>query len=244
MSDAHRTPTSVDKEIVAKQIGRKPRPFTEVSRRCRYDYPQVILTEPLQRRGEHWEVFPTVFWLTCPLLHRAISSMEAEGDIRRYEEHIETDREFAQQMAAAHEAAAAHRLAQVPEQWRQELEEQRPREAQALTETGIAGMRSTGGVKCLHAHYADYVGRGDNPIGADVHRRLIERGVPPEGTDTCWQFCTVAGNPWKERASDSDDAPGAAHGGSANGAVTGAVEGPASGSSTNAAESTAGRDKR
>lgn len=189
--DGRRTPTERDVRIVAKQIGRKPRPFVEVSRRCRYDFPQVILTAPLQRRNDRWDVFPTVFWLTCPLIHRAISKMEAEGAIREYEDRIAGDADFAARMAAAHEAAAAHRMELVPERWRRELAAAEPRKLQALAETGVAGMRSVGGVKCLHAHYADFVGRGDNPIGVDVHRRLLAEGVPPEGTDECWKYCVA-----------------------------------------------------
>lgn len=189
MSEATRT----DWRIVTRQLGRSPRAFSEVCRRCRYDYPQVILTEPLHRRGDRWEVFPTVYWLTCPLLHRAISRLEAEGQIRHYEERIRTDEEFAARMEQAHREAATDRMSLVPEGLREWLVEERPREARALAETGIAGIRSVDGVKCLHAHYADFVGRGNNPIGADVHRQLVERGVPPGGTDACWKFCSVTG---------------------------------------------------
>ena len=185
--------TSTDWRIVTRQLGRSPRAFSHVCRRCRYDYPQVILTEPLHRRGERWEVFPTVYWLTCPLLHRAISRLEAEGQIRHYEERLRTDDEFAARMEQAHREAAADRISLVPEDLRKWLSEERSREARALAETGIAGIRNVDGVKCLHAHYADFVGRGNNPIGADVHRQLLERGVPPGGTDACWKFCSVSG---------------------------------------------------
>lgn len=185
--------TSTDWRIVTRQLGRSPRAFSHVCRRCRYDYPQVILTEPLHRRGERWEVFPTVYWLTCPLLHRAISRLEAEGQIRHYEERLRTDDEFAARMEQAHTEAAADRISLVPDDLRKWLSEERPREARALAETGIAGIRNVDGVKCLHAHYADFVGRGNNPIGADVHRQLLERGVPPGGTDACWKFCSVSG---------------------------------------------------
>lgn len=189
-----RRPTERDQRIVAKQIGRQPRPFLEVTRRCRYDFPQVILTAPLQRRNGRWDVFPTVFWLTCPLLHRAIGRLEAAGAVREYEERLVRDAELGAAMEAAHEAAAAHRLKLVPEQERLELERERPREARVLAETGVAGMRGRSGVKCLHAHFADFLGRGDNPIGADVLRRVLDAGVPLDGTDQCWKFCALAGS--------------------------------------------------
>src|SRR5690606_42094693 len=108
--EAARQPREQDVRVVATQIRRKPRPFLEVTRRCRYDFQQIILTAPLQRRGDRWDVFPTVFWLTCPLLHRDISRLEAEGGIREYEELIAADPESAQRMVAAHRSSAALRM--------------------------------------------------------------------------------------------------------------------------------------
>lgn len=186
---------AVDQRVVARQLGREPRPFSQVCRRCRYGYPQVILTEPLHRHRGRWQVFPTVYWLTCPLLARAISRLEAEGHIRAYEERLRTEPDLAAEMERAHRDAAADRVARVSEEMRRLLERERPREARALAETGVAGIRSRDGVKCLHAHFADFVGRGGNPIGTDVYRQLVDRGVPPEGTDSCWRFCTVSGAP-------------------------------------------------
>ena len=52
-----------------------------------------------------------------------------------------------------------------------------------LGETGVAGMRRTDGVKCLHAHLADYLGRSKansravNPIGRAVAELLLRRGI-------------------------------------------------------------------
>lgn len=181
----------LDERIVARQLGRKPRPFIEVCRRCRYDYPQVILTEPVREREDGWDVFPTVHWLTCPLLSRAISRLEAEAQIGSYERRLQEDPQFLQRMEAEHAAAAAARLELVPADVQSSLRQQRPRQWQALTHTGIAGIRSPGGVKCLHAHYADYVGRGTNPIGRDVDEQLQRRDVPLDGDDQCWRHCSV-----------------------------------------------------
>src|SRR5690625_7592955 len=75
------TEGSVDERILARQLGRRPRPFAEVCPRCRYDYPQVSLTEPLHRRGDPWEVLPTVYWLTCPRRQRASRRLDADGHV-------------------------------------------------------------------------------------------------------------------------------------------------------------------
>lgn len=203
--------SSPDERIVARQIGRNPKPFVDVCRRCRYDYPQVILNSPAVKRspgktggsrgergqaydaeaGTHWEVFPTIHWLTCPLLHRAISRLEAEGQIRAYEERLQEDEQFYSEMEAEHAAAASARIELVPEQVRHALQNNQPRQWQSLAETGVAGIRGSEGVKCLHAHYADFIGRGTNPIGKEVDEQLRRRGIAVDGDDECWRHCTV-----------------------------------------------------
>lgn len=182
---------SHDERVVARQLRRRPKPFLDVCRRCRYDYPQVIANNPVHSHPSGFEVFPTVYWLTCPLLARAISRLEAEGQIRMYEERLRTDGEFLDRMESEHRAAAASRLKLVPEEVQEALQSQQPRQWESLAETGIAGIRAAEGVKCLHAHFADYVGRGTNPIGQDVAEQLRSRGVAVDGDDDCWRHCTV-----------------------------------------------------
>lgn len=208
---------SLDEQIVARQLGRRPKPFLDVCRRCRYEYPQVIANKPVHSRPAGFEVFPTVYWLTCPLLARAISRLEAEGQIRMYEERLRTDGQFLRQMEDEHGAAAASRLELVPEEVQEALKEQQPRQWESLAETGIAGIRVAEGVKCLHAHFADFIGRGTNPIGRDVDEQLRRRGVAVDGDDECWRHCTVdpdavGRDPAAGSASDRDragrDGPG------------------------------------
>src|SRR5690606_40605586 len=43
-------------------------------------------------------------------------------------------------------------------------------------------------------HFADFIGRGDNPVGQHVLHLLQERGVPLDGTDECWRFCRDEGD--------------------------------------------------
>ncbi len=186
-------PTEHDIEVIARQLGRRPRAVTEICRRCRYGYPQVTAVAPVSRKEGGWDIFPTVYWLTCPLLVQAISRLEADGWIARYEEVRDRDAAFAEAVTAAHRAAAEDRLRRVPPEWREELKRDFPRQWRSLAETGVAGIRWARGVKCLHAHYADFAGRGDNPIGQGVERQLVEAGVPLDGDDECWRFCAVDG---------------------------------------------------
>jgi hypothetical protein len=69
-----------DREAVALQLGREPRPF-RVAARCPAGLPSVIENE---RRLE----MPTRFWITCPTLQAAISRVEAAGGVRAAQEEV------------------------------------------------------------------------------------------------------------------------------------------------------------
>ncbi|MBW2626875.1 MAG: DUF501 domain-containing protein [Deltaproteobacteria bacterium] len=66
-------------EVLALQIGRPLRAASKVLRRCNLDLPIVIDVPPILDTGEP---FPTRYWLTCPLAHRRIARIEAEGGVR------------------------------------------------------------------------------------------------------------------------------------------------------------------
>ena len=63
-------------EILALQIGRPLRATSTVLKRCSLGLPIVAEVPPLLDTGEP---FPTLYWLTCPLAHRRIARIEAEG---------------------------------------------------------------------------------------------------------------------------------------------------------------------
>lgn len=69
-----------DREAVARQLGRPPRPF-RVAARCPFGLPSVIENE---RRRD----MPTSFWVTCPSLIAAISRVEAAGGVRAAREAV------------------------------------------------------------------------------------------------------------------------------------------------------------
>ena len=63
-----------DCEAVARQLGRRPRPF-RVAARCPFGLPSVI-------ENERTREMPTSFWVTCPSLVAAISRLESTGGVR------------------------------------------------------------------------------------------------------------------------------------------------------------------
>jgi exopolyphosphatase / guanosine-5'-triphosphate,3'-diphosphate pyrophosphatase len=137
-----------DRSIVREQLGREPTvPFTVVAR-CPGGHPLVIRNAPIDREGHP---FPTLFWLTCPVAVKAAARLESEGWIGRWNARAEKDQDLATALATAHEEYARERSRGFP---------------QALACGGVGG--ASRGVKCLHAHYANHVAGGRDPIGAWV----------------------------------------------------------------------------
>lgn len=72
--------TSRDRETVARQLGRDPKPF-RVAARCPFGAPSVVENEKTRN-------MPTSFWITCPALTSAISRIESTGGVRAAQEEI------------------------------------------------------------------------------------------------------------------------------------------------------------
>jgi exopolyphosphatase/guanosine-5'-triphosphate,3'-diphosphate pyrophosphatase len=100
--------------------------------------------------------------LTCPDAVKAVSRVESAGWIKRLAERAETEEAFGEALEAAH----------------REYAEERGRIAPGARDWGgVGGNR--GGVKCLHAHYANYLAGGADPVGAWVAERVepVHRGA-------------------------------------------------------------------
>lgn len=137
---------------VRGQLGREPTiPFTVVAR-CAEGHPLVIRNEPFDADGLP---FPTLFWLTCPEAVRAVSRVEAGGEIGLLNRRIDDDQAFAAAVARTHEAYARERARGHPA-------------AEAFG--GVGGTRT--GVKCLHSHYANHLSGGVDPVGALTAERV------------------------------------------------------------------------
>lgn len=140
-----------DDAVVAAQIGRPLRSPVVAAARCPLGLPVVIVVSPLLDDGTP---FPTRYWLCCPLALRRLGRLESAGGVVAMERRAAADEGFARRLAEAHRRYAAEReaaLAGVPE---------------PHPTGGVGGARE--GVKCLHAHYADFAAGHDNPVGETV----------------------------------------------------------------------------
>lgn len=207
-----------DLTTIAAQLGKAPRGICAVARRCRFGAPQVVVTSPVVwgpgRRSERRagvtdndaRVFPTTYWLTCPHLAVAVGRLESAGYTGRLRQWL-VKSGLTGHMAHAHARAAQERLALVEPAMQERLQQAQPAQWQVLASAGIGGTRAQEGVKCLHAHLADYLAgpcgaeralaQADgftglesttgarNPVGARVLALLLHSGVDTTGWPGC-----------------------------------------------------------
>lgn len=133
-------------EVVSAQLGRPARGRPAVVHRCVYGLPTVVRVQP---RLEDGTPFPTVFWLTCPVLRSRVGRLEADREMVGLNERLEADDAFAVAYATASQRYVA---------FRDELGGPLPGDPSA------GGMPEH--VKCLHVHAAHHLATGDNPVGA------------------------------------------------------------------------------
>jgi len=186
--------TERDRATVQRQIGREPRGMIGVSRRCSGGCPQVVVTKPVLSSDDRRvpELFPTVYWLSCPHLCKAVAALESEQLIERFRTRLQEDPELASRLELRHREYARERTSLVSFEDLESLERSHPGLCRRLTEPGIGGIETSGGVKCLHLHLADYLSGGDNPIGEEVYSLLKDRGVSTECGDRRCPGCTDA----------------------------------------------------
>jgi hypothetical protein len=139
-----------DVVVIEELLGRPPSGrFAVVVRRAN-GAPVVIENEPHLRDGTP---MPTLYWLVDPELHDAVSRIEGDGGVHRFEEIVDAD-----ELRQTHDDYAARR-----------------REVTVRTDLvqatgGVGGTRE--GVKCLHAHLANFLVSGRDPVGAVVASTL------------------------------------------------------------------------
>ncbi len=142
-----------DVAAIEAMLGRALAGDCEVAVRRR-GAPVVIENEPHLRDGTP---MPTLYWLVEPALHEAVSRLESEGGVHRFEGMVEPEA-----LARAHEAYARARTARIV------------RRDAVAPGGGVGGTRT--GVKCLHAHLAYYLAGGADPVGKLVATLVDVRG--------------------------------------------------------------------
>ena len=140
--------------------------------------------------------FPTMYWLTCPHISKAISELERNGYVKIFEERIVNDNELTNIWYNVHEEYANERWNLLTINDQEYLSKERSSMKDILQYSGVAGTDHKGvraqnadresyvpSVKCLHSHYAHYRSQNDtegseaviNMVGKWTHELLIEQ---------------------------------------------------------------------
>ncbi|GAX10815.1 hypothetical protein FisN_1Hh357 [Fistulifera solaris] len=129
------------------------------------------------------EPFPTMYWVTSPMLRILISKLELESFGVKLKEKLESETESLESMKRAHMAYGKARKELLSDSDDALIMERKWESAFAETR-GVAGLRHYSAIKCLHAHAAHFLsgenGSNDNVVGRwvieEVERRLREEG--------------------------------------------------------------------
>ena len=138
-----------DLDAVARQLGRVPRGVLAIAYRCPDGEPGVVMTAPRLADGTP---FPTLYYLTHPVLTAAASRLESEGMMAGMSARLRSDPHLASTYRRAHESYLAERDAIEP------------------LGTDFSGGGMPDRVKCLHVLVAHALakGRGVNPFGDEA----------------------------------------------------------------------------
>ncbi|MGH2756369.1 MAG: DUF501 domain-containing protein [Actinomycetota bacterium] len=127
-------------------MGRPVRGEWGVAARCHLGIPMVIESHPVLEDGSP---FPTLYWLTCPILIKRVAKLESEGAMSELNDRLGDD------------VALRGRLVNAIDAYRVR------RDMHAVIDD--KGAPPGGGpqrVKCLHAHMAHHLATKENPVGA------------------------------------------------------------------------------
>lgn len=150
-----------DTAVVERQLGRAPRAFRRVARRCPFGLPAVTEQAPYDSRGEP---FPTTYYLTCPHLVSAVSRVEAAGGVERWSARVRSNPELGDSLRTATEEQRRIR--------RQLAGGMNGADGGASLELGIGGASRPERLKCLHAHVAFALVRPGYLLGERVLAEL------------------------------------------------------------------------
>jgi hypothetical protein len=195
-------------EAVSVQLGYIPTNLVEVGSFDEHTHkPQTLilygLNENSSIKGRYatgkMQPFPTMVWMSCPVLKAQISKLEVDGLVDIFEERLNCDGvdtadisigsddltppppTFLDRMHRAHQQYASERWTRFSDEHKEYVESQGW--VENLRDVGVAGIREFNHVKCLHCHYAHFLARPqhDNVIGQWVHAEMIRRGFTGAG---------------------------------------------------------------
>ncbi|MBH47220.1 MAG: hypothetical protein CME71_03515 [Halobacteriovorax sp.] len=142
-------------DIITMQLGRAPVGALEVMARDCEHQPAVLKVDPFPNNRP----FPSLYWLTSPILHKAIADIERTAWIKDFEnEIIPNNEDFLSRIQNDNELYRDLRWALFKSLHDENSIEEKY--LKVIRETGIGGIQNFKRVRCLHMHYAFHVVHG------------------------------------------------------------------------------------
>ncbi len=150
-----------DWEQVKELLGRAPRGLFQVEKyHPEHGHPMVIKVVPFVDKAP----FPTLYWLTCPILKKEISHIEKDGWIEKIgTEYFSKDSENLKNLRLHHQDYCDQRVKLFDETIK-DWSLLPPAMEKILRTTGIGGIHDFDNIKCFHLHYAHHL-VSDNQVG-------------------------------------------------------------------------------
>jgi len=182
--------TDQDSRIIREQLGREPKGVLGIAERCRYGYPTVLVTKPLIIHSEeNYEVFPTLYWLSCPRRNKKLAEIEATGYIERLEGELNSNEKLRSKYKKEEQNYLRSQQKLLSE------EEQNFVDNHQLNQSlnrGIGGIQNSKHIKCLHLHVAHNLVT-ENCIGKMIMDRFDLEDCPKEDV-ICEKFLNEEGS--------------------------------------------------
>ncbi|WP_432798205.1 DUF501 domain-containing protein [Poriferisphaera sp. WC338] len=178
-----------DLQVLKRQLGRTPRGVVDVVVRYKDRTPVVTLNYPIHHEerphiphqhehspcSEKLVPFPTLYWMTCPVLHKRIADCERQGMIDALQDVITHNAEIEHALINDHRAYIESRWKLLTKDDQQFVLES-PCLLETLRVRGIGGISNFLTLKCLHLHYAHHL--ATLPTGGSVVGRMLEEREP------------------------------------------------------------------
>lgn len=175
--------------------------FAVESVKCKYGFPRAFIQHPTPG-PLGGKISSGMLRLSCPHLVKAVDELEnvdnAIEQINNYllDNSTYSDREkLKENFLKTNNAWKTIRLEVLPpneiDMIKRDMGET---VSKHLLESGLIGitLNKVDDVKCLHAHVADHLLRGDNEIGKLAIDMIESKGVDMKGCGDCWQQCSLS----------------------------------------------------
>ena len=159
-----------EKQTVEIQLDRKIRSNIDVVAKCHFNLPVVV---DVPKNLDDGTPFPTMYWLTCPMYVKKVSTLESNGMVKDLDNQLVDNK----------------KLNKLWRKRQKSYENERNKKYKNLSNTispigGVGG--TTKSIKCLHSHLADELVSGENVIG-----KVVLESV---GGCNCIEPCVIDGS--------------------------------------------------